>query len=219
MLRNFSRQATIAVIAVFLNPVNGLAVAGEPGWYAGGGIGYADWDIGGVNDLNKAVTDADPDIVLSSSSVDGKDTAWKLFIGYGINENFSIEGFWRDLGEVSGTFSGVDTFFPAAVNGSIKGQADGFGVSAIAGYPVGTDGSLFARLGVFMWKMETSVSFNHNVLGSVSASDDEDGTDPIIGFGYQHDFGQIALRIEWERYMDVSDTDINVFGVSGLFRF
>src|SRR5687768_9155571 len=79
-------------------------------------------------------SDIDSDIttgLITSGSVDGKDTGFKVFGGYMFNRHFGVEGAYVDLGEVS--YSG--DFFGLPVTGG-KVEVSGFNVAALGSYPI-----------------------------------------------------------------------------------
>jgi OOP family OmpA-OmpF porin len=57
--------------------------------FVGGSIGQGDIDDEITTNL------------ITSGTVDGKDTAWKVFGGYMFNRNFGVEAAYVNLGEVS----------------------------------------------------------------------------------------------------------------------
>ena len=147
--------------------------------YLGGSIGQSDVDDEITNGL------------ITSGSVDGKDTAFKIFGGYMFNRNFGVEGAYVDLGEVS--YSG--SFGGAPVTGG-KVEINGFNVSAVGAFPVNEQFSVFGKIGLFIWDADAS-----DTTGGMPFSASADGTDVSFGVGVNYSFTRnLGVRAEWERF-------------------
>jgi OOP family OmpA-OmpF porin len=165
--------------------------------FIGGSIGQSDIDDEIAVEL------------ITSGTVDGKDTAWKIFGGYMFNRHFGLEFAYVDLGEVS--YSG--SFFGAPVTGG-KIEVTGFNISAIGAYPVSEQFSVFGKIGMFIWEAEAS-----DTTGGVPFSDKEDGTDLSFGVGVSYNFTRnLGVRAEWERF-ESSDADASLITIGLLWRF
>jgi OOP family OmpA-OmpF porin len=165
--------------------------------FIGGSIGQSDIDDEIAVEL------------ITSGTVDGKDTAWKIFGGYMFNRHFGLEFAYVDLGEVS--YSG--SFFGAPVTGG-KIEVTGFNISAIGAYPVSEQFSVFGKIGLFIWEAEAS-----DTTGGVPFSDKEDGTDLSFGVGVSYNFTRnLGVRAEWERF-ESSDADASLITIGLLWRF
>lgn len=170
----------------------------EAGFFAGVSIGQS--DIG-----NEVAVPG----LITSGTVDGKDTAYKLFGGYMFNRNFGGELSYVRLGDVS--YSG--TFGGAPVTGG-KVETSGFNVSAIGAFPVNPAFSVFGKIGFFMWDAEAS-----DVTGGVPFSAKTDGTDLTFGIGASYSFTRnLGVRAEWER-LKFEDADADVMSVGLVYRF
>ena len=133
---------------------------------------------------------------------DESDTAFKLFLGYRLNENIAVEGVYVDYGEPSGNLSGV----PASV------EFDGFGANLVGTIPLGTGFELFGKLGFLAWDGKVN-------LGSLS--NEQDDTDLTYGVGVAYFFNeQIGIQGEWEFIdFDQSNMDGDMVSVGVQFRF
>jgi len=166
--------------------------------FVGGSIGQS--DIG--DEITSGLIDA-------NRSVDGKDTAWKVFGGYMFNRNFGIEAAYVDLGEVS--YSG--SFGGAAVTGG-KVEVNGFNIAALGSYPVTQEFSVFGKIGLFLWNAEAS-----DTTGGVPFSAKNDGTDLSFGLGVGYSFTpNLGVRAEFERF-EASDADANLISIGIVWRF
>jgi len=193
----FRKLLTAGLLA--LVAVSTPALSQDTGWYAGLGIGQS------------KAKDACTDIVGPVISCDDTDTAWKIFGGYQFNANFGAELGYTDLGEVSATFAGF---------GSATFKSKGIELLGVGTYPINQQFSVFGKLGFFRWDLD----FNDGtgLVGSAS----ESGTDLTYGFGVKYNFTKnVALRVEWQRYTDVGETnttgmaDVDVLGVSVIIKF
>ncbi len=134
-----------------------LSVQAE-GLYVGGSVGASRHS----DDFGGAFTDR-------------SDTGLKLYGGYAINPNFSVEAGVARLGKVT------------SAAGEVKGG--GLFVDAVGVLPLANNFSLLGRLGVF-----------NGMLDSTLAGDDR-GTSVKVGAGVQYAIDKnISVRGEWERY-------------------
>jgi OOP family OmpA-OmpF porin len=171
----------------------------DTGWYVGGSFGQSEVQ----------------DFCSPGFSCDDTDTAWKIFGGYQVNRNFSIELGYTDLGEASatGTFLGS----PAALNL----ETTAWELVGIGSVPLGRQFSIYGKVGIYRADTEVQAT-----LGGVSDSVDETNTDLTFGLGLRYDFTRtIGVRAEWQRYSDVgggdlgAEADIDVLSVGVVVRF
>jgi OOP family OmpA-OmpF porin len=165
--------------------------------FVGGSLGQSDID----SDITAAL--------ITSGSVDGKDTAFKVFGGYMFNRHFGVEGAYVNLGEVS--YSG--SFFGDPVTGG-KVEVTGFNVAAMGSYPISEQFSVFGKIGLFIWEAEAS-----DITGGEPFSDKADGTDISFGLGVGYNFTRnLGVRAEWERF-EASDADADLLSIGIVWRF
>jgi OmpA-OmpF porin, OOP family len=160
----------------------------------------------GQSDIDDSITDG----LITSGTVDGKDTGWKVFGGYMFNRHFGIEGAYVDLGEASysGSFNG------AAVTGG-KVELGGFNLAALGSYPVSEQFSIFGKLGLFIW--EADASDTTAGIGAFSAT--ADGTDLSFGVGVGYNFTRnLGVRAEWELFQ-TDDADASLISIGLVWRF
>lgn len=189
------------LVAVALLSLSSVAMA-DSGAYAGIGFGRASVDVDTTG--------------LSNTSVDDTDTGFKIYGGYQFTNNFGLEAGYADLGKA--TINGEEIGVP--FNGSIENSA--IFLDAVGTLPLTNEFSVFGRAGVAFTKTEASV----NVPGFGSASDKENEANLKFGLGAQYSFTKsVALRAEWERYLDVGDeattgeSDVDVVGISLNVKF
>ena len=179
---------------------SGLTVASQAsaqGFYIGGAVGKTEHDDG----------NAIPDLI-TSGSVDGSDSGYKIFGGYQFNQHLGVELAWVDLGKAgySGTFAGLP------VTGG-KVETSGLNLSAVGTLPLGSGFALFGKAGVFAWEAKAN-----DVTGGVPFSAKEDGGDLSLGVGASYDFTKnFAIRAEWERFKAVDTIDMLSVGL--VYKF
>jgi hypothetical protein len=123
---------TAAISALCL--VSGPAVATEPGFYAGVGVGEASYSD--IEELNNLCTDYG-----ITCTVDDKDTAYKVFAGYQFNNFIALEAGWVDLGTITAEAS---VGGPATIEADVAGVA----LNIVPQIPIGDLGAVFGKAGV-----------------------------------------------------------------------
>lgn len=180
------------LVAIALLSAAPLAFA-ETGFYLGAGAGQTSFDVGST--------------AGTGISVDDSDTGFKLYGGFKFNPNFAVEAGYADIGSATMVAPG---FFNAEV------EASALFVDAVGLLPLNEQFALFGRLGLAMTNTELSVI----VPGVGSATVDDDEAELKFGLGAQFSFSRsVALRGEWERYMDVGgdntgEGDVDLLGLS-----
>jgi OOP family OmpA-OmpF porin len=195
-----TKMRATTIIAAAVLAWGGLAVASQAsaqGFYIGGAVGKSDHDDG----------NAIPDLI-TSGSVDGSDTGFKVFGGYQFNPYFGVELAWVDLGKAG--YSG--TFFGAPVTGGTV-KTSGLNLSAVGTLPLGSGFAIFGKAGVFAWEAKAN-----DVTGGVPFSAKDDGGDLSLGIGASYDFTKnFSIRAEWERFKAVGDIDLLSIGL--VYKF
>lgn len=189
-----------------------LAFAAESGLYAGIGVGSADYDVNAA-DLDAELASVG---IRSSSTVDKRDTAWKVFGGYQVNRNFAIEAGYVDLGAVN-----ADSRITSPFSGSATSKIDtnGFTFVGVGLFPVADRFSILGKAGFYAWETETKVTLSSPFLGVGRSSASSNGTDFTFGLGAKYDLtNKFSVRGEWDRYK-LEDTDVNVLSLNAVVRF
>ena len=175
------------------------ALSQDTGWYGGIGFGQSDF-------IDSCAGLAGPAIACEE-----KDTAWKIFSGYQFNRYFAGEFGYTELGKTTLSITGFG-------NASIG--AKGFEMTGIGMLPLSRQFSVYGRLGLFHWDVD--FKDGTGLVGSASAS----GTDLTYGFGASLSLSRnAALRLEWQKYRDVGDTnttgsgDISTIGAALVLKF
>ena len=177
--------------------------ASAQGGYIGGSIGQSD--------IDDEITSG---LINGNQSVDGKDTAWKIFGGYMFNRHFGLEAAYVDLGELSYSGTFTDAFGTAPVTGG-KVEVWGFNISAIGALPVTEQFSVFGKIGLFFWEAEAN-----DTTGGRPFSATDDGADLSFGVGLGFNFTRnLGVRAEWEMFQNISDADVSLISVGLFWRF
>lgn len=185
-----------------------IANAADLKWYAGAGVGSSSIDTG-VSALT------------GTASLDEDDTGFKLFGGYRLTKNISIEGFYSDFGEASLTGNNGDTFtYGGAVytftanNVKVTAEGTALGVAGVFNMPLSKDFSAHAKLGLMHWDADGTVTAD---AGSAALSDD--GTDIYYGLGATYNFTKnIGVAVELERY-DFDNEDVDLISANFVYSF
>jgi len=147
-------------------------------------------------------------------SCDDTSVAGKLFGGYQLDQTFAVEVGYSYLGK----------FKASAAGGSDEAKVQALEASVVATWPVAARTALFGRFGGYYASVRETTSF----AGSFS----DNNADLTFGFGVRyHVTPKLAVRAEWQRYLDVGGRDvalgagtgdlssIDVFGVGVFWRF
>lgn len=170
----------------------------------------AGWILGAAGGTSK-YRDGCPGVLAPGSTCDDKDIAWKVFGGYQFNSYFGFEFGYADLGEVKQSATGV---------GTATFETTGIEMVLVATLPINQQFGLFAKWGLFSWQLDRTIT------GTGAGTTEASGKELTYGFGVKYNFTRsIALRLEWQRYMDVgdvsttgiSDVDVGLFGIA--FKF
>ncbi len=132
------------------------------------------------------VGQASIDDTANAVSLDDNATAWKVYGGMMITENFGFEAGWTDMGDMTDTGADVET--------------EAFVASGIAALPITETFSIYGKLGVAFWDQDINTT-------------NYDGTDLTYGVGAKLIFmEQFHARLEWEQIN--ADLEANVVNAS-----
>ena len=165
--------------------------------YLGGSVGQSDIDADIATGL------------ITGGSVDGKDSAFKLFGGYMFNRHFGLEAAYVDLGKLS--YSG--NWLGAPVTGGTV-ELTGTTISALGALPITEQFSLLGKIGLFIWEAKA-----RDTTGGLPFSARDEGTDLAFGIGVGYHFTRnLGVRAEWEMFTtDNADSSLVSLGV--LWQF
>lgn len=160
----------------------------QPGFYVGAGVGQASVEADDVG-------------------FDADDTAFKVFGGYALNDNFAVELTYFDGGQPDET---LDAF---GIPVTVEAEVSGLNLSAVGRLPINDTFAVFGKVGYASYDVEVT-----GRSGGFSISDDSGDDDLSYGLGAQFSFGAFSLRGEYEA-IDVSDGAFSIISVSGQYRF
>jgi OOP family OmpA-OmpF porin len=191
------------------------ALAKDTGWYAGGGIGMGRGAVkdGVINEFAASVG-----ISPAANAKDTTHSAFKIFVGYSINQYLGFEGGYFDLGNRG--WSTLD----ANTGGTLKAKTGTIGVNfdVIGSLPLG-NWRLFARGGGYYGR--SNLTFSSDDGAPVPAERFQEKTfNWKVGAGVAYEFGSnVGFRAEWEHYrVDVGNGDnyyVDTVTGSVLYRF
>lgn len=215
-----------ASVLVVILGVGLEAKADNSAWYLGvsGGVTSAD--------------DSQFDNVEESGSDDS--SGWKLYAGYDINDIWAVELGYTDLGELDGPLANatgmifttafsegisipVEVFLAsdflvfgpesliAAASHSISYEPSLWELSVLGKYPMGDRFSLFGKLGLSSWELESDYE-------GLSKRPDESGTDVFVGLGCEYGLSdKFSVRAAWDRYA-IDSADVDLWSVGIVFH-
>lgn len=170
-------------------------------WYLGASVGKTQGDID-TNDIGGGF----------SGSVDDRDTGWKVYGGGMFNRNIGVELGYVDLGTTSirGNIGAVTTNMDAETEGISLALVGAIPLGQFTSYGQGL--SLTGKVGIFRWKSDDT-RFSCAGASCTTRGEIRD-TDPLIGVGLKYDFHRnLALRLDYEQYQNVANTDYNLWTV------
>lgn len=191
--------------------------AAHTGWYAGIGFGSSN-----------ARTDTDVVAVTGATAArlvtDERDPGVKALAGYRFNRHFALEAGYAWLGEFQYT-NQVSAPTTGALNADVR--LVGLFADAVGLMPIGAGVTALAKVGVVGSETRVFRSTSGTVTPAPQSPTNAvtDGANLKYGLGVQLDLGKVAtLRMEWERYVGLGETDtgefdVDVYFLGLLFRF
>lgn len=165
---------------------------------------------------------ANTPVDVDSNFDDG--AAWGVQVGYNFNSWVAIELGFTDLGNVvyeadvyDASISPRDFLYFAETKYSSSGPS----LAVLGTLPLNDRFDLHGRAGIFFSDTRVSYHIDEEELVEYKAS----GKDLILGIGASWKFKQqYALRLEWQRFLDVGDEeetgeeDVDLVALTFLFR-
>jgi OOP family OmpA-OmpF porin len=179
-----------------------LACAAWPSfaqWYVGASAGESRASLRGGLQADQLL---ELGFLGASTTIDDKDTMYRLHAGYRLHRHFAVELAYADLGKSLIRSTVVPT---GSLETSVR--SEGAELSAVGMLPVGGRLALFARAGAFAARTKASYSGD----GSVRLVDGQQeqtrrSTHAVYGAGATYDFTpNLGLRVEWCRYDKLGD--------------
>lgn len=205
------KKALLSAAIVGMGSVSLVANANESyNGYLFGAVGQADHKISSStrNDLDASINSFSG-VTVSRSSLDTKDTAWKVGAGIRAHENVAFEFQYIDLGEAR---------YKADTNlGRLTAPVETRGLGANAVFILPLDSvELFAKVGYHQMRSKVRAS-----IGGVSSSDSEKKWRTGMGLGAAFSLNQdFALTGEFERYRNIAgDYNVDMWSVGLRYKF
>lgn len=152
---------------------------------------------------------------VSAVEIEDQDTSFRMFAGFELAPNLSLEVGYVNFGEhtTQGDSDGSGGYWsggPAAVESAV----DGFDFGLAAAIPLSRELALLGRVGVLSWEGE--LTFEDP---SFTETYRDRGKDLFFGGGIEfRPDGPLALRAEYSRY-SVDDIDVDTVTGSLVYRF
>ena len=138
------------------------------------------------------------------TSLDEKDSGFKIFYGFEVSSNVDVELHYADFGEITATDGTT----------SVKAESNSFGVSGVYNFIEEGSFSPFVKLGVHRWSGDATAS-----NGALSASGSDDGFDVNYGIGADINLSEsFAIRAEYEMYK-LDNLDTTLLSIGAKFTF
>jgi opacity protein-like surface antigen len=212
------RVAVVCLLAGFAPWVAGAAPAS--GFYVGGGLGQANYDIDYGQQVNAAYAGSQFTVVYANMTRN-QDLAGKAYVGYQFAQPFAIELGYVNLGQpqaqfaVSSTSAGTTNPFTRSATYKIQG----IDLAAVGRLVLTDQWSVHASVGAFYSQYKYSES------GNQSTGDPYSFTAPNLwqtnlsyGLGASAQINdQWAVRADWDRYTHIGNTFS--FSTTGNGRF
>ena len=171
----------------------------DTGFYIGGAIGYARYDID-----DGAIRAAG----ATTFSSDNSDTGWKIFGGYQFHRNWGVEVGYVDLGKIG--FSGTVGAVPFTGNVDVTAWT----LALVGTMPVHQNFDIFGKLGLYNWKSKG----NATIAGIGTAAASDDGTDAMVGVGVRYNFSKnFGVQVEAEHF--AGSDKVNLFSIGLRWKF
>lgn len=207
-------KKALVVVGCMLSMAAGTALA--DGMYGGISLGVASMDID-KKSFDSALIDAGA--AGLSSKTDESDVGYKAYLGYSFTPHFALEGGYVNLGsaDYKATFTGG--------NAKVDWKSHGMFVQAVGRAPMGDAFALLGKGGVYFSESEATVKATGPGI-SASGKNSKNEVNFVIGMGGEYAFNKsTALRVEWERFLNVGDKDttgegdVDLITVGVAFKF
>ena len=150
----------------------------------------------GSSNIDSGVT------AVNGATLDEDGSASSFFFGKRINNNFSIEGFYTDLGEASLTGDNGDTFvvegttYQFITSATLAVSSTTLGLAAKYDFDINEKSKFFVKAGFHNWETDLKIS-----VGTASASLTTDGSDTMYGLGAEYKLNeQFSLIAGYDNY-------------------
>ena len=179
------------------------------------GIGVASFDTKEL--CRREFNDAAGLLTSYSLSCDSRKAGPQLYGGIMFTENFGAEiGYARVTGlKLTGTNLTGGNLNNATLNAT--SDLSSLYLGGVGRFPIGDNFAPFVKLGVHRYSLETTGTIvNGADTATVSVKDSK--AKPFVGLGADLTFDSFGVRAEYGLYKG-DGADVNVFGISAMYRF
>lgn len=207
-----ARSLSLLTLALLAGP---LALADDTGWYVGTNVGRSQAKIDATRITSGLLGSGASSVTITD---DDRSSGYKLFGGYQLNNNFSLEAGYFDLGRFGYTAITVPA---GSLNGKIKLR--GVNMDLVGTMPVTEQLSVFGRVGANYAQAKDHFIGSGAVVVR-NANPTERALNAKLGVGLQYALNNAwSLRAEVERYR-INDAvgnkgDIDLASVGLVYRF
>lgn len=227
-------RSGIAGIAAVLAVCAQGAAAAPGSWYAGASLGQS-------RTSNDIVANRESTVVngsVTGSTLDAKDTAVRIFGGYGLAPWLSLEGSYSDLGTAHLTTGTLSIDPPTAGTFSESRSVTAFGAGLAVSAPIWERASVFARVSAQRVRTKADASLDGAVVFTTGNTGDRHrsttASETIATYGVGAEWmlnPALGLRVEWERWPKVGkafaigasgttgEADMDFYSLGLLYRF
>ena len=172
----------------------------------------------GIDYLNNKI---DTGITNISSKLDQTDSGDSLFYGAEFTENLDVEASYQNFGEVS--LSGVSgnqfkidsTTYEFNATATLYQKASSWGMAAKPKMNLSDNVTAYGKLGIHNWTTTFGVTST-----TVTASEDEKGTDVFFGGGLEISFDNLVGRVGYTSFdLDGDKVQSTNFGLALKFQY
>ena len=136
---------------------------------------------------------------IDKGSYNDRDRAFTVFGGYDFNKYIGVESGYADLGRLEYV-------------GEVPLEATAPYLVAVGKLPLTDKVAVYAKAGINHWNLE-------DAHPSLTATDDDSGTDATYGLGVQYRINdRFAVRGDYSR-LEVGEMDIDVAQIQAVVRF
>jgi len=224
----------LTLIAAAVMVATSATAAERTGFYVGGDVGQANWNVtqSDANAVAQAVAESLSTRVFGTVNADkGKlsdtDMTYSLFVGYQFVPWLAVEAAYMDLGKEDIRATGTYTYAvvppiipPPPTGGTYRGdlsfESTGWAASLLPMLPIGDSWNLYGRLGYYMGDNKATGRFSvqDTLAGAPVGAPREDRISQsdnsgsfLWGVGASYTWNQrVSMRLEYDNIADVAET-------------
>ncbi len=214
MIKNISLLALAAALAA------PAMAADTTRFYVTSDFGQTDFRVTNI-DLGNLVPADSAANAVNIKHASSKDNGLSLRFGYRIDDTFSIEAGYTNLGKTDFTAQRVKstTYLGPMWSGELKASA--YELNLVAEFEIADKWTAYGKLGAAQGKVKTELSSS---AGGISRS--QGSTTALFGGGVNYNITKnIGAHLEWTRHQGLGAStttgkaDVNMFALGATFKF